>query len=99
MIERGLAPVAGATRPGDAARRGGPPAGAPLVRRANATGRSCVGPLALGGGAERYTILRVDTERLDYRSATFVHVARGAEAGGARAVLDGEPRVIGIFRP
>jgi len=100
VIERGLAPVAGATRyrvmPHDAAGR---PVGAPLVRRANATGRSCVGPLALGGGAERYTILRVDTERLDYRSATFVHVARGAEATAARAVVDGEPRVIGIFRP
>jgi len=93
MIAHGLAPVAGATRYTVTARdRRGRPVGAPVVRRPNATGRSCIGPLALAGDdPDGYTILRIDTQRLRFRGTTFVHAAR--EPG------NGAPRVIGVWRP
>ena len=94
MIVHRLAPVAGTTRYTVTARdRRGRLVGAPIVRRPNATGRACVGPLPLAGDADGYTILRVDTARLDFRGTTFVHVAR---APGSR---DAAPRVIGVWRP
>jgi hypothetical protein len=93
MIVHDLAPVAQATRyTVTAYDRHGRRIGAPLAYRANQTGHSCVGPVALagGGGGDGYTIFRIDTERLHFRGTTFVHAAR---ASGADA-----PRVIGIWR-
>jgi len=90
MIVHDLAPVVPTTRyTVTAYDRHGQPVGAPLVWRPNATGRSCVGPVARAGG-DGYTIFRIDTERLRFRGTTFVHTARepGADA----------PRVIGIWR-
>jgi hypothetical protein len=94
MIAHRLAPVAGTTRYTVTARdRRGRLVGAPVVRRPNATGRACVGPLPLAGDADGYTILRIDTERLDFRGTTFVHAAR------APGSSDAAPRVIGVWRP
>jgi hypothetical protein len=92
MIVHDLAPVVPTTRYTVTAHdRHGRPVGAPITWRPNATGRSCVGQVPLAGGADGYTILRIDTERLHFRGTTFVHAARDPGAGA--------PRVIGIWRP
>ncbi len=98
MIVHRLAPVAGTTRYTVTAHdRGGRRIGAPIVRRPDANGRGCVWPVVLAGGAvdaggaDGYTILRIETERAGFRGATFVHVARDPASGA--------PRVIGVWRP
>jgi hypothetical protein len=94
MLVHRLAPVVGTTRYTITAHdQQGRPVGAPLVRWPDETGRSCVGPIPLSRAADAYTILRVDTARLDFRGTTYVHVARGR--GSERAA----PRVIGVWRP
>jgi len=96
MLVHRLAPVVGTTRYTITARdQQGRPVGAPLVRRPDAAGRACVGPIPLSRDADAYTVLRVDTARLDFRGTTYVHVARGRGRGPER----GAPRVIGVWRP
>jgi hypothetical protein len=56
---------------------------------AGASGVTC-GPLSLGPGADRYTIVRVTTKRPAFAGRTYVHVALDP---ATRA-----PRVIGIWR-
>src|SRR6185436_10602726 len=96
MIVHDLAPVVGTTRyTVTAYGRDGRQLGVPVVRRPNATGRACVGPLPIAGGGndgDGYTILRIDTARLHFRGTTFVHVARDPGA------TDGASRVIGVWR-
>ncbi|HSK04249.1 MAG TPA: hypothetical protein VK932_23510, partial [Kofleriaceae bacterium] len=99
LLVHGLAPVAAATRyTVTAYDRRGRSLGASLVQRAAAGGRTCAGPLPLGrgggdgdGDADGYTIVRIDTARLHFRGATYVHLAGDPRSGA--------PRVIGIWRP
>jgi hypothetical protein len=94
MLVHRLALVVGATRyTVTATDPQGRRVGAPLVRIPDDIGRSCVGPIPLSRDADAYTVLRIDTARLDFRGTTYVHVARGRGPEG------NAPRVIGVWRP
>ncbi len=51
---------------------------------------TCTRTLALGGGADAYTIVEISTRRGEYAGRTLVHIARDRT---------GELRVIGVWRP
>jgi hypothetical protein len=92
MILHRLAPVAASTRyTATAYDRRGAALGDPGAWRADASGRTCIGPLALPAGGDGYTIVRIDTARRHATGATYVHVARDPSSGA--------PRVIGVWRP
>jgi hypothetical protein len=70
--------------------RAGDPLGEPIIVRPGATSRTCP-PIALGTGADSYTMVRIDTTRPGLAAGTIVHIARDP--------ITRVPRVIGLWRP
>jgi len=64
--------------------------GTAMTMPAGANGHTCA-PLRLATGGDRYTIMRIDTQRTRSAGTIYVHVAADPKTGA--------PRVIGIWRP
>jgi hypothetical protein len=91
MLSYGLAPAGVSTRYAVAAYdRAGRPLGVRGGPAAGEGGRVCA-PLVLARDGDGYTIVRIDTRRMQRTLSVYVHVARDPATGA--------PRVIGVWRP